>query len=467
MKDLDDSRRIEILGAIAYAAPVAGSWFFYIPMWSILPAIYGKYFGVPMVSIAAAVLLMRLFDGMVDTVVGYSSDWHKSRGGSRKSWAVIGGLGCIAACSFLFNPPRHTTVTYYLLASIAFFLAFTIIEIPHLTWGSELATEYSKRARIYGIRSLLQRAGIIVFYILPLLPIYPSYDYTPEVLHDAVYIGGLIIVVGLFLMLRFASAGEAHERGESETFGAVVSSIIRNRPLQIYFSALACVGLCCGMWYGLVYLYLDSYLLLGTRVATMFLVATILAAVSTPGWLAVIGKLGKSNSWAVAIVLFILQLAITWFAKPGGGWLLPFIAVVLANLSFCCYDVAAISILGDIVDYGRMRFGSDHGTTYFALNLLIFKIGLGVGGGMALGIAGKLGFVPADVMHSATAVFGLKLGFILLPACCAVLGVLLVVQLPINRRRHGIILRRLQSRLTGTVHTKQLAPLSYNAEREM
>ena len=467
MKDLDDSGGTEIPGAIAYAAPVAGSWFFYIPMWSILPAIYGKYFGVPIVSIAAAVLLIRLFDGIIDTAVGYSSDWHKSRAGSRKSWAVIGGLGCIAACSFLFNPPPHTTVTYYLLASIAFFLAFTIIEIPHLTWGSELATEYSQRARIYGIRNLFQRAGIIVFYILPLLPIYPSYDYTPEVLHDAVYIGGLMIVIGLFLMLRFAPAGEAHRRGASENIGAVVSSIIRNRPLQIYFFALACIGLCCGMWYGLVYLYLDSYLLLGTKVATMFLVATILAALSTPGWLAVIGKLGKSNAWAVAIVVFILQLAITWFAKPGDSWWLLFIAVVLANLSFCCYDVAAISILGDIVDYGRMRFGSDHRATYFALNLLIFKIGLGVGGGMALGIAGELGFVPADVMHSATAVFGLKLGFIFLPACCAMLGVLLVIRLPINRRRHEIILRRLQSRLNRAVYTEQLATHSYHVEGEM
>lgn len=43
-------------GIIAYAAPVTGGYFFYIPMWSILPGIYAKYFGLPLTSIAAVVL---------------------------------------------------------------------------------------------------------------------------------------------------------------------------------------------------------------------------------------------------------------------------------------------------------------------------------------------------------------------------------------------------------------------------
>ena len=36
---------------LAYAAPAAGSFFFYTPMWSILPAVYVKHFGLELSAV--------------------------------------------------------------------------------------------------------------------------------------------------------------------------------------------------------------------------------------------------------------------------------------------------------------------------------------------------------------------------------------------------------------------------------
>lgn len=63
---MNSPKEVTIGGALAYAAPSTGSYFFYIPMWSILPGIYAKYFDLFLTSIAAVVLFIRIFDGFVD-----------------------------------------------------------------------------------------------------------------------------------------------------------------------------------------------------------------------------------------------------------------------------------------------------------------------------------------------------------------------------------------------------------------
>jgi len=436
-------------GILAYAAPVLGSYFFYIPMWSILPGIYAKYFGLKLTDVATVVLLIRLFDGVGDLATGYLSDRRRAVGGSRKPWVIAGGLGTIFACYFLFMPPHHTTTTYYLGASLGYFLAFAVGEIPHLSWGSELTLDYQQRAQVFGARNIMSKLGISAFYALPLLPLFGSNDYTPAVMRFAVYSGALVMLAGLAWALFVAPPGFAPKAFAEDSLRLLLQSIVRSKPLLLYFAAAVCGSLCYGMWYGLFYIYFDSYLGMGSNVALMLLAATLLSTMMTPLWLKLIQKTSKSTAWAIGMGCFFVQLVGTWFIPPGASWWLGFVAVLLANFCFTANDVAALAIMGDVVDYGTLKFRADRGATYFAIQNLIFKVGLGLGGGLAIGTAGWFGFSTQEAVHSSTAILGLKLGFLVLPACCA-LGCLFVIRCtPINRRRHRIIQRRLESRLLG------------------
>ncbi|WP_116810886.1 MFS transporter [Steroidobacter cummioxidans] len=434
-------------GIWAYAAPVMGSYFFYIPMWSILPGIYATYFGLTLTSVAGVLLSIRLFDGVSDLTVGYLSDRHRAAGGSRKPWVIVGGIGAIVACYFLFTPPAPTTTTYYLICSLAYFLAFAVSEIPHLTWGSELTLNYQVRARVYGARNVLSKVGISAFYALPLLPIFSSAAYTPDVLRVAVLVGAVVTVPGLMWALFGAPAGVPIQAVREDSVRLLLQSIVHNKPLLLYFAAVSCGALCYGMWFGLVYIYLDSYLRMGEQVAIIFLLATVASILTTPLWLKLIQRTSKATTWAVGVALFGCQLLGTLWIAPGDPWWMALLVVFLANLCFTANDVAAVSSMGDIVDYGKLKFGVDRGATYFAILNLLFKVSLGIGGGLALGIAGEFGFRTEDAIHSASAIWGLQLGFIVLPACCALVCLLLVLRTPIDRQRHRTIQRRLESRL--------------------
>jgi glycoside/pentoside/hexuronide:cation symporter, GPH family len=433
------------ISAFSYAAPMAGSYFFYIAMWSILPGVYGKYFGLKLTAIATVVLVIRLFDGIIDTTIGYLSDLHRAAGGSRKPWVVVGGLGSIAACYFLFVPPNPTTTIYYLTWSMAYFLAFTIAEIPHLSWGSELTMGYQERARVFGIRNMIGRAGMVIFYALPLMPFSTSRNYTPGILHEAVYVGGAMTLLGLAQALFAAPAGSALIIHQKDSVRLFVRSISDNRPLLLYVTAFCCIGVSVGMWSGLLYFFVDGYLGIGNKLAIMLMVSSVIGAISTPLCLKLIHRTSKSTTWAVGITVFLLQLIGMLFIRPGASWWAVFGLVVLAHIFFCCHDIAALSLLGDIVDYAKLKFRKDRGATYFGLNTLIFKIGLGIGGGVGIGVAGLFGFDPSTTSHSATSVLGLRLGFLALPACFALLGLLAIRKTPINRRRHGIIRKRLKA----------------------
>jgi len=125
-----------------------------------------------------------------------------------------------------------------------------------------------------------------------------------------------------------------------------------------------------------------------------------------------------------------------WFTLP---------LVVLAHIGFACHNVAAISVLGDIIDYGTWKFHQHRGATYIAVNNICFKFGVGVGAGISLGLAGVFGFDPASKVNSVQAIFGLQLAYIYLPLIFALVSVVFILAVPINRRRHDIIKRRLAS----------------------
>lgn len=433
---------------IAYSAPLVGSYFFYAPMWAVLPSVYAKYYGLELTVVASIVLIVRLFDGITDPTVGYFSDRYRVRNGSRKSWVVVGGIASIISSYFLFVPQEPVTSVYFLLWSLVFFLALTLSEIPHCAWGTELTMDYNLRARIYSVRNMVATLGFLIFIALPLLPIYPASEYTPEVLRDCVYIGALLSLLGLFWMFFRAPEGvvipDVQPKGG---FAPVWQSIYKNKPLLIYFTGYFCFGISLGMWSGLEFIYLDSYLGIGGKLAAILTIATLAGLISTPLWLKFIHRTNKHVAWAMGLLCFSLQLMFTPLVEPGTSWWIPMCLAIIAYIGFAAHNVAAISVLADIIDYGELKFRAHRSATYIAFNNILYKWGLGVGTAIAFAITGFYGFDPSSNNHNDSEIFGLQLGYIYFPLGASFIGMLFILATPINRRRHKIIERRLKSRL--------------------
>jgi Na+/melibiose symporter-like transporter len=438
-------KEVPTTSAAAYAAPLVGSFFFYMPMWGILPGVYAKYFGLELTALAAVLLFIRVFDGFADLSVGLLSDWHRAKGGSRKTWVVIGGLGSILACAFLFTPPADVTPTYYLVWSLIYFVALTMSELPHQAWGSELTLNYQTRARVFGFRSVGIQIGVACFFALPLLPMYNSTDYTPLVFRDAVYVGAGLTLLGLVWAVWAVPRGIALNT-DKPSFKSLVKAITRNRPLHSLAIAGVLAGLGSGMNTSLAYVYVDGYLGLGPQFALISFASIVWAICSTPLWLRLIQRTNKAVAWFAGACIYIGYLTCMLFVEPHQVWATALLMVLVSTLYSTIANVAGGSIMGDVVDYGKLRFNRDYGATYYAFNTALFKVTVGIGAALGFGIAGLFHFNPADAEHSAESILGLKLAFVIVPALFMLASLPFILRSPLTPARQRIIQLRLEAR---------------------
>ena len=189
---------------LSYAAPAFALNFLISPAWSILPGIYAKYHGLELTAIAVVLFYSRLFDAIANPIVGILSDYHYERGGQRSTWIVIGGIVLIISAYFLFSPPIAVSTAYFMFWSIIFYVSYTVVEISHVIVGSEIAVHYDDRAKIFSYRQIMISLGEILFFSLPLLAIFSSAEYTPEMLGFSAYLGCCMMVVVLILVKHYS-----------------------------------------------------------------------------------------------------------------------------------------------------------------------------------------------------------------------------------------------------------------------
>ena len=199
---------------IAYALPVVGNAFILQPV-MLLQGIYAMYFGLSLTTIATILLLSRLFDSVADPLVGYLSD----RTGHRKAFVVCGGILMIISGYFLLVPVNLDTLDastkvselYFLLSFLAFYLGYTLFDIPHMAWGSELTTSANETNSIFAWRAVAINCGVILFYCIPFLPVFESRDITPHTLQWAAVINGFLMLSMLFISMKLVPSKTGNE----------------------------------------------------------------------------------------------------------------------------------------------------------------------------------------------------------------------------------------------------------------
>ena len=436
---------------LAYGLPLLSFYFLAGPI-AVLQGVYAKHFGLALTTIATILLSARLFDAISDPLIGYYSDRYFSRHRSRKPFVVFGGALFIVASWFLFVPPSNVSSGYFLSWFLIFYLAYTLFEIPHLAWGSELAMDSSEKNKIYGLRSFFVFLGTLFFFSMPLLPYFPSNEITPDTLKWSVVVAGLLMVPMIFICVKnvpdtinIDEPNRINNRGtRSENITSILRFIFTNKPLLTLTSAHVCTGFGSGMWFTLLFIFVDAYLGLGQHFALVYAISFGLSIFTLRIWYQIAKTQGKQATWIIGMLLVTLGLIGTGFLSPEHtSWLELLICMVLIFSGFASFNIMVPSLLSDIVDYGTWKFGKDRAGTYFSLYTFINKSVGALGGALGLAIAGWYGFDPAEVSHNDNIVFGLRFGVAWIPAVIILLSIIFISKIPITTRRHVIVRRRL------------------------
>ena len=442
----------------AYLAPSMVVAFLFGPL-SVLQGIYAKYFGVELTTIAMVLLVSRLFDAVSDPFIGYWSDYHYLKSGSRKFFVIVGGLLFIVSSYFLYIPVHPNLIdaetkvstVYFLGWFLMFYLAWTIVEIPHLAWGTELVEGASGKNKIYSLRALSVSLGTLCFYLIPLLPFFGNSSFTPITLQWAVIIAGISMLAALFLCNKLPSnySYNASQKPKKTNLWMMCNELFTNRPFLIFILAFSLYVMgAAGMSFTLVFIFVDTYLGFGDYFALLSITGIISGIIVLVFWYRLANYLGKKLTWILAVLVYIIAMHVGALLESGMENIWP-LAVTMALIYIASAGVVAISpsLLSDIIDFGSLKFKADRSGIYFSIYTLMAKISVALGGAISLGLTALYEFDPSASIHTERAVFGLRWATFLLPALVMFLSILLMCLLPMNARRHVIIRRRLDMRL--------------------
>jgi Na+/melibiose symporter-like transporter len=430
----------------------------------LLQGIYAKNFGLALTTIASVLLIARFFDAVSDPVIGYCADRYYARRGNRKPFIVVGGMLYIVASWFLFVPfgfdpeQGHTSVSagYFLGWYLAFYLGFTLFEIPHMAWGSALAKDSREKNSIYGVRSFFLILGALLFYSVPLLPWFETTEFTPQTLMWSAIVAGIFMLPLLYLCIKYVPSRQLLSpvgSGSGRVFKKdmpreVLRAVFTNKPLLVLTAAYICVGFGSGMYLTLLFLFVDSYLNLGAHYALFYVISYGLGLPALKLWVVLAGPWGKQVALMTGMVLVVIgTIGIGLLSPESTGWLELLLCMTLVTVGYSAFVVMVPSLMSDIVDYGTWKFGTDRAATYFSSYTFMNKAAYALGSALGLAIAGWVGFDPTQTSHNESTIVGLRFGIAWISAGFIALSIFFIAIIPITTSRHAIIRRRLNSRL--------------------
>jgi len=411
----------------------------------LISGVYAAEAGISLGALAVALLLTKMFDAVTYPLIGYLSDLTYARTGTRRGWLIAGCALSVLGVWFLLRPPSEASVVYFGIWMAVTYLGWKVMEIPIQAWSYGLSADYGQRARVQGWRGMAQVVGQLLFFMIPLLALQIGVSDSTEVDFRSLGMTAVICAIALplvtFLFIVRVPARGADRQVASPVPGPrhrlreLADAVRRNPPLLRLLAAFLPVNLLTGMSSGLAYLYMDVYLGIGAELPAILGIALLTSIIGIPIWTALSGRFERHRVWAVALVLGGLASASFLLVSPGPGAAIACFILFPVETLVITGSVVVYTMSADIVDYGRLHTGQDHGRLYGSMFAFLQKSVIGVASALGLALVAAFGFDATADVQTTPAAIGITFGFAVLPALGMFGAAAIIWNYPLNKLR--------------------------------
>lgn len=409
-----------------------------------LAPFYSAHMGLELAAVGGIFFLARLWDALIDPVVGNLSDLTRSRFGRRKPWIALGTPFLLASVYLFFQPPTDVSKVYLALAAVAFYAAITVVQIPYLSWGAELSRDYRERIRINGYRETATMLGIILVAMIPLAFLRGTDPSVSDIVGVFTVVVLVLLPLAIVPALALAPKTKAIDTPRMGLFKALYALRV-NKPFirLIVASLLIWVG---GHIYNATSLFLvkDALGFSPANFLWFLVVQYVVGVALLPFVVKIGGEIGKHRALIFVGMVFFLVLPLFLLVEPGN---IPQVLVVYALKGAVTSAIWVLppAMVADSVEHGLLEGVGDDTALYMSLYFFVQKLAAAIGVGVALPLAAGLGFDP-QALGEQTTFAGLKFVSVILPGLIAVPAIALLINYPIDERRHADIRARLRAK---------------------
>jgi GPH family glycoside/pentoside/hexuronide:cation symporter len=418
---------------------------------------------VPALLAGAVVTFAKIWDIIIDPIVGAYSDREFAARGSRRRLMLLGAVVLPVFFVVTFSVP---TGTQPLLAAgwvfVAFLLAatgFSFFQVPYNVLPAELVSGYDARTRLLSARVVVLTAAILLYGGGG-----PALRELGVELFGTDFGGYLFMAVGaavIFIVAIVITAGvEKAARGElvappkpaSRVFTEVApprdsiavqarrgTAMLRSsKPFRtllgtFFTQALAAGGMLAGTQ------YVATWVLGDTDAVTLLFVALILPAIiAAPLWGVVARRIGKERSYVIATSIFFLAaLSLTGLLIVPGFWIV--VPIGFVGIAYAGIQALPLSMLPDVIAHDARTNGPGRGGSFSGIWTAGETMGLAFGTtilAVILAISGYLESTAATAVEAqpTSAIFGIVMSFSVVPAVLMAISFISLLRYPLRKR---------------------------------
>ena len=357
-----------------------------LPLYVMLPNHYAREFGVPLAWLGAVLLGARLFDAVIDPLLGRLSDHLLARSRHAVLWmSAWASLVLLIAFTLLFFPPVRSGPALLVWATALLLLtysAYSVLNITHQAWGAMLGNTPALRSHVFAWREGLGLVGVLLAAVVPL----------------AMGLGASVVVFGVALLLGWLAWCRAPvpplvQHDDDRVVGPYdVWAPLRHSAFRRLLGVFMLNGIASAVPATLVLFYVQDRLQAPRQLEPVFLGSYfVCAALSIPLWLRLVARIGLARTWGVGMLLAIVVFV--WAALLGAGDVAAFIVVCALSGVALGTDLALPSAMlaGVIAEAGHRRQAQG---LYFGWWNMATKLNLALAAGLALPLLALFGYSP-------------------------------------------------------------------------
>ena len=402
-----------------------------------LPGLVLTYFltdnlGVAALAAGLIVTAAKIWDVLIDPLIGAASDRQLARTGSRRGFMVTGALALPLFFALTFAvPPSWGPIAgaiCVLLAFLATATAFSLFQVPYVALPAELTGSYDERTRLLGWRVVVLTAAILLFGAGgPALRNAGDDPVTGYLLMGIA--SGLVIGIGMLIAARTASVAAratpaaplAHGPASTwrDQYMSGFRALRRSQPFRALLGTFVLQALATGTMLAGAQ-YVATWVLRSEDAVTLVFVALVgPALVATPGWTVVARRIGKERAFRIASALFTVAAATLVIAVwTPGAWI--YASVAVAGIAYAGLQSLPMAMLPDVISHDERTSGPGQAGTFTGIWTAGETVGFALGAtavSLTLAMTGYVSTVAGAVVDQPDeAITGIVLSFSILPA---------------------------------------------------
>ncbi|WNC68481.1 glycoside-pentoside-hexuronide (GPH):cation symporter [Thalassotalea nanhaiensis] len=410
---------------------------------------YTDVYGLSASHVAVMYLMLRIFDAITDPLVGLLVDRTRTKHGSCRPFILYGTIPLAITFIMLFYTPDLGETGKLVYAYVSFSLltlAYTLVNVPFSAMAGFLTRDSDERTMLQSFRfGLGMLASVFVSYsTLSLVGLFGQGNDQQGFFYTAVVFALLIVgcLYYCFFTVKEVYPAPALKNDEKMGLKDLIGSIkeaFNNQQLVILFLGNILFFIILTLKATPTVYYVKEVLIDAEHMMTTFITwgtvgATLGAALSGLMWT----RFDKVRAYKILMFVCGVLTAIPYWL-PGDAF--SSILILGTVVSFLSLSMVPLiwSMLSDVVDYQVTLTGKNMSGLFFALFLFTLKVGLGVGGALALWIMGETGYVANIAQQTPEVVESINFISTLLPGILFIVAGMIMMFYTLDKEKRAEI----------------------------